>query len=91
LVLAPRLKLDVAANATEPSLFVALTDAQLKAAAAKGKSAKLVLALGKTHWLNVNQAQHWENSGETAVELLRFEFKTKPVADASAVHEHKHD
>ena len=91
LVIAPRAKLDVAANATEPILFVALTAARVKAAARKSKTAKLDLALGQTHWLNVNQSQQWENLSENAAELLRFEFKTKPMAQASAPHAHQHD
>lgn len=93
LVIAPRAKLDVSANATEPALFVALTPARLKAKGEKSKTAQFHLAPGKTHWLNINQQQQWENTSDSAAELLRFEFKTKPVAKGakSQEHDHKHN
>ncbi|NOT60505.1 MAG: hypothetical protein HOP19_09810 [Acidobacteria bacterium] len=91
LVIAPRGKLEVATDANMPALFVALAPAQVQARSAKGKAAKLTLALGKTHWLNVSQAQQWTNTSDGATELLRFDFKTKPVAVTAAAHEHKHN
>ncbi len=92
LVIAARGKLDLATDANTPALLVALTTAKVEARGAKGKAVRLALTLGKSHWLNVNQSTHWLNSGDTVMELLRFDFKTKPVASAAAPeHEHKHD
>ncbi len=96
LVMAARGKLDLATEASAPALLVALTPARVQARGTKGKAVRLELALGKTHWLNINQsqqlAQQWTNSSDTAAEFLRFDFKTKPVAAAAATaHEHKHD
>jgi hypothetical protein len=92
LVIAVRGKLDLATDASAPALLVALTPAKVQVRGAKGKAVRLELALGKTHWLNINQTQQLTNSSDTAVELLRFDFKTKPMANApAAAHEHKHD
>jgi len=91
LVIAPHKKMDVSTNGTEPALLVALTPSQLQAAGRTGK-ARVNLEMGKTRWLASGQQEELENSGDAAVELLRFEFKTKPVNDPSDrmdVHDHK--
>jgi hypothetical protein len=49
--------------------------------------------MGKTRWLGVSQKEVLENSGDAPVELLRFDFKTKPFhdpTDRTDVHDHKH-
>jgi len=90
LVVASRSKLDVSANATEPSLLVALTPARFKAHGQKSKVAQIRLEPGKAHWLGVTQLQQLENIGDSAAELLRFEFKTRPVAGQTKPHDHDH-
>jgi len=90
LVIAPRASLEVSANATEPALFVALTPSRFKARGQKNKTARISLEQGRTHWLSVNQRQQLENIGGGAAELLRFEFKTKPVARQTKPHDHDH-
>ena len=91
LVIAPHAKLDVSTTATEPALLLALTPARLKAKGQKNQNIKL--ELGKTHWLNSKQQQQWENATDSATELLRFEFKTKPMTNPTkpADHDHKHN
>ena len=92
MVIAPHKTMDVSTNATEPALLVALTPAQLKAAGRTGK-AQVNLEMGKTRWLATGQQEELENSGDAPVELLRFEFKTKPFNDPNDrmdVHDHKH-
>lgn len=90
LVIPSRAKLDVSANATEPVLFVALTPSRFKARGQKSKTAQISLEPGRTHWLSIHQQQQLENVGANAAELLRFEFKTKPVADQTKPHDHNH-
>ena len=90
LVIASRANLDVSSSATEPALLVSLTPARFKARGQKSKAAQISLEAGKTHWLGVNQQQQLENVGASAAELLRFEFKTKPVAGQTKPHDHDH-
>ncbi|MGH9841616.1 MAG: hypothetical protein ACREEM_22930 [Blastocatellia bacterium] len=90
LVIAARGEMDVSANATEPALLVALTPARLEARGRKIKTARVNLEPGKTHWLGINQQQQLKNAGENDAELLRFEFKTRPVAGQSKPHDHDH-
>ncbi len=90
IVIAANNKLDVSANATEPVLLIALAPAQFKARGQKNKATPVNLGLGKSHWLNVNQQQQLENVGNGPAELLRFEFKTKPVAAQIKAHDHNH-
>lgn len=90
LVIASHGKLDVSANATEPVLLVALTSARFKARGQKNKTAQVNLEPGKTHWLSINQQQQLENAGDNPAELLRFEFKTKPIAGQTKAHDHNH-
>ena len=88
MVIAPGKTMDQSTNATEPALLVALTKSKLQ----KGQ-ARVNLEIGKTRWLAVNQKEELANSSDEAVELLRFEFKTKPFhdpSDRSEKHDHKH-
>jgi hypothetical protein len=91
LVIAARGKLDLTTEANTPTLLVALAPVAAQTRSAKGKAGKLALATGKTHWLNAAQTQQWLNTNDSAAELLRFDFKTKPMTGAAAAHEHKHD
>lgn len=88
LVIAQRKSMDQSTNATEPALLVALTKSKLQ----KSKT-KFNLEMGKTRWLGVDQQEELENVGDAPVELLRFEFKTKPFhdpLDRTETHDHKH-
>lgn len=91
LVIAPRASLDVSTNATKPALIVALSPARFKARGQKSKAAQISLEEGRTHWLSANQRQQLENIGDGAAELLRFEFKTKPVAGQIKPRDHNHE
>jgi hypothetical protein len=82
--------LDVSTDATEPALLVSLTPARFKARGQKSKATRISLEEGRAYWLNVNQQQKFENVGDRAAELLRFEFKTKPVAAQTKPHDHDH-
>lgn len=74
------------ASATEPSLLLALTGAQFKE---RGKQLKL--EPGQTRWLAAGKQERLENSGNTPVELLRFDFRTKPLKNAATEkHAHPH-
>jgi hypothetical protein len=90
LVIAPRANLDVSTIATDPALLVTLTPARFKAHGQQSKAAQISLEPGNTHWLGVNQQRQLENIGDSAAELLRFEFKTKPVAGQSKPYDHDH-
>jgi hypothetical protein len=90
LVIAPSASLDVSPNATEPALLVSLTPARFKARGQKSNATRISLEEGRTYWLSVNQQQQFENVGDSAAELLRFEFKTKPVAGQTKSHDHDH-
>jgi hypothetical protein len=91
LVIAPRASLDVSTKATEPALLVALSPARFKARGKKSKAAQISLEQGRTHWLSANQRQQLENIGDSAAELLRFEFKTKPFAGQIKPRDHTHE
>jgi hypothetical protein len=88
MVIAAGQAMDQSTTATEPALLVALTQSKLKRV--KGS---VDLDMGKTIWLGAGQREQLENSGAASVELLRFEFKTKPfhdAADRTETHDHKH-
>lgn len=88
MVIAPHNTMDQSTTATEPALLVALTKSTLR----KGKT-RINLEMGTTSWLQVSQKEVLENSGDAPVELLRFDFKTKPFhdpTDRTVVHDHKH-
>ena len=82
---------EFAASSSEPALptlFVALTAAQLKPA--KGNA--INLAAGQTRWLAAGKQEQLANSGKASAELLRFDFKTAPMkkAEAEKPHDHPH-
>jgi hypothetical protein len=91
LVCAAGKKIDVSASANEPTLLVALSVANLKASRSKGKNGKLTLGLGQTEWVALNQQEQLENTGKTPVELLRFDFKTKPLSQEELDKKKKHE
>lgn len=79
LAVAPGKTIDVRATATEPVLIVSLSKAEVKPDAAT-KSQKQTLQPGQTLWLEAGEARTFSNSGEAPTELVRFDFKTKPVS-----------
>lgn len=83
LVCAPHKKLEVSTNAAEPALFIALTPARLTASAQKSGAARLSLEPGQTKWLDAGQQEQFENLNDMPAELLRFDFKTKPILEPS--------
>jgi hypothetical protein len=88
MVIAPQQKMDQSTNATEPALLVALTRSTLQ----NGRT-RVNLEVGKSLWVGVGQQEELANLGDQTVELLRFEFKTKPFhdpADRTETHDHKH-
>jgi len=91
LVCAAGKKIDVSANANEPTLLVALSAANLKASRSKGKNGKLTLGLGQTEWVTLNQQEQLENTGKAPIEMLRFDFKTKPLSQEELDKKQKHE
>jgi hypothetical protein len=91
LVIAPKKSMDVSTNATQPILLVALTASEINSSGTKRKD-RMKLDAGKTIWISEGQQRQLENSSETAIELLRFVFKTKPFndpTDRTGSHDHK--
>ena len=91
LVCAAGKRLDVSTSASEPSLLIALTPAQFTMARSKGKNSKLKLAPGDPSWVEINQQAQLENTGIAPAELLRFDFKTKPLPKEALEKKKKHE
>jgi hypothetical protein len=68
---------DVITTETEPALMLALSDAALTVS--RASSMDLSLAVGQEHWVETRQREHVSNTGSTPVELLRFDFLTRPA------------
>jgi hypothetical protein len=92
LVCAAGKTLDASASASEPALFVVLSPAKLKSIRVRGKAATLNLALGETLWVAANQQEQLTNTGNAPAEMLRFDFKTRPLSkeelEKKRPHEH---
>ena len=75
-------------------MLIALSPARLRIIETKGKAPKLKLGLVQTCWQPAGKQMRLESPGGAPAELLRFEFKTKPI-DASDVkpkaHDHSHE
>ncbi|MGA9773831.1 MAG: hypothetical protein WBV94_32675 [Blastocatellia bacterium] len=84
LVCAVGKKLDV----SSPALLVALSPAKFKVS--RGK-ARLKLVAGQTRWIDLNQQEQFENAGDAPVEMLRFDFKTKPMSRETLEKNRKHE
>ena len=91
LVCAPGKRLDVATSPTEPGLLIALSPSQFKLHPAKGKPASLKLEMGQNSWIEAGQQKGFENKGTTPAELLRFDFKTKPLLKETLEKDKLHD
>ncbi len=94
LACAPGKRLDIPAGASGPALLIALSPARLSVIEPKGKAPKLNLDLGRTGWQPAGKQMRLESSGGAPAEVLRFEFKTKPVEapdGKSKAHDHPHE
>jgi hypothetical protein len=89
LVCAPGKTFDLTTSASEPTLLLFLSPAQVKIGSGKSKTEKLTP--GQTHWIDLNKKELLQTIGETPAEMLRFEFKTKPLAKDKLENNKKHD
>jgi hypothetical protein len=87
LICAPGKKCELTTDATEPALLVALTSAQFKS---WGKLKKWNPEPGKTAWLEAAQKSVLENKGKEPAELLRFDFRSKPMKTKPEDKPHAH-
>ncbi len=69
--------MDITTTETEPALLVALSAATLTVA--RASSLDLSLTVGQEHWIEARQREQIANPGSAPVELLRFDFLTKPA------------
>lgn len=84
-------KIDLSTTASEPSLLIALSPADLKMSEGPGKARKLRLVMGQEKWLATNQREQLENAGREPAEMLRFDFKTKPLSKEELEKKKKHE
>jgi hypothetical protein len=75
----------------EPALLVALVPSDFSVHRGKAKSGPLRLDMGQTKWLAVGQQERIENTGGAPAELLRFDFKTKPLSKDALEKNTKHE
>ena len=87
LACAPGKKLDISTGPSEPALLIALTPARLTV----NKSARLNLELGQSRWVDLNRQEQLENAGNGPAEMLRFDFKTKPLSKEMLEKLKKHE
>jgi hypothetical protein len=90
LVCAKGKPLEISTGSAEPALLVALTPSNLKRAAKNGKASALRLEIGQSAWIAAGLESKMQNSGEEPAELLRFDFKTKPLSKEMLEQEKKH-
>jgi hypothetical protein len=86
--------LDVPAGASGPALLITLSPARLSVIEPKGKVPELNLSFGQTGWQPAGRQIRLESLGSASAELLRFEFKTKPVDAPDGkpkAHDHPHE
>jgi len=91
LVFAPGKSLTFARNPTEPALLIALTPSNL-VMNVRGKSTKHALDKGQALWVATGQEERLLTAGQQPLELLRFDFKTKPLSkellEGAKKHQH---
>ena len=82
----------ISTGSAEPALFVALTSSKLDLSEGR-LSLTSSLDAGQTLWVPTAQEKILSNSnpGNEPVELLRFDFKTKPVSKEMLEQERKHE
>ncbi|MFY9607771.1 MAG: hypothetical protein WAU45_04045 [Blastocatellia bacterium] len=91
LVCAPGKRLDVSTGPSEPALLVALTPSKFRVHENKGKGSALELKTGQTGWVPTSQQKGFENTGAAPAEMLRFDFKTKPLSKDILEKDKKHE
>ena len=91
LVCAPGKTIELSTGPSEPALVVALIPSSFKVNASKGKSAELRLEMGQTTWISTGQQKNFANAGSGPAELLRFDFKTKPLSKEALEEKKKHE
>ena len=88
LICAPGKSLALSTNSTEPALLVALTSAALRITE-RSKSNSLTLHPGQSLWIETGREKQLTTATD-AIELLRFDFKTKPVSKDKLEGDNKH-
>ena len=91
LVCAPRKKLQLSAGPAEPALLISLSPAKLTARRSRGSAVQVKLGVGQTRWIAINQQEELENTADAAAEMLRFDFKTKPLSKEQLEQNKKHE
>jgi hypothetical protein len=91
LVCAAHKSLEVSTSSSEPALLIALSPAQFKNVKNKGKATQIKLGPGQSKWIALSQQEQLDNIGDTPVELLRFDFKTKPLSKEQLEKNKKHE
>jgi hypothetical protein len=91
LVCAVGKKIDTSTSAAEPSLLIALSPADFKLSGGKGNAKKLKLGLGQEKWVAPDQQERLENTGNAPAELLRLDFKTRPLSKEELEKNKKHE
>jgi len=79
LVCAPLKNLEVAASSSEPALLIILNAVRFRSVEGRNEVKQRTADLGQTIWVVGGQQQRFENPDDAPIELLRFDFKTKPV------------
>jgi hypothetical protein len=74
--------MDMSTASSEPALIMALVPARFVVRSAN-RASQIELTAGKSSWLPASQQALFENSGDSAAEALRFDFKTRPFDDPS--------
>jgi hypothetical protein len=82
ILIAPGKSVTVSTKEAEPSVFIALTPAtcDVMPTSVSGSGHPLTLAVGQEHWVGRSSDAQVKNQGTEAAELLRFDFKTKPLS-----------
>ncbi len=91
LICAAGRKLEVSTSASEPSLLIALSPADFKMSVGAGKARRVKLGMGQGNWVGVGQQAQLENTGSAPAEMLRFDFKTKPLSREELEKKKKHE
>ena len=84
-------KLDLSTSPNVPALLIALAPVQFKVNRIDGKVSPLSLGLGQVRWIGGNQREQLERTDDDQAELLRFDFKTKPLPKGALEREGRHD
>lgn len=78
LICAPGRTLRVATDG-DPTLLVALSPARLDVTRGSGAPITVTLSNGQERWIDADQTEVLANRGGQSAEMLRFDFKTRPI------------